>query len=173
MSRCRSTPRPLGEGTVQLGDEVSIDLESQDASAAVEQGAGEGATPGTDFHDRLVLPRCEGIDERSDHAAIDEEVLTEASSGVREAGRRSHSRRLSDRRFQTSRVPVAGSATRERPEVPPASRPTMGIPRPSRAQTAASTLRCPTELPFVGSPAGWNMVAPPTTLAVSWARRGP
>jgi hypothetical protein len=65
--------------------ERRVDLEREDAHAAVEKRHRERPAPRTDLDDGLPFSRAEGVENFPDRSRVDEEVLTPAWAGARRA----------------------------------------------------------------------------------------
>jgi len=63
--------------------EIAIELDGDDPFRACAQQIGEGAPPGADLHDCVVLVRRQRVGDTFEGGAVDEKVLAEAFARVR------------------------------------------------------------------------------------------
>ena len=68
-------------------DQVAIQFDDIKRVDALQQGNGQRAQAGTDFHKRIVGSRRNHIHQMLDHALVVQEILTEAFAGIHGCGR--------------------------------------------------------------------------------------
>jgi hypothetical protein len=63
------------------GGQVAVEFDDGERATALQQRLGHGAQAGSDLHQRLAGPRCDGPHDLVDHHRVDQEVLAEALAG--------------------------------------------------------------------------------------------
>jgi hypothetical protein len=70
-----------GETLVQIGNKFPVELDRDDARAALDQQSGQGSLPRPDLDDRFVRPRRDLIDYALRIMTADQIILTQAAFG--------------------------------------------------------------------------------------------